>query len=150
MNDRSQLTEQIKGLFTSQQLAVLSTQNDGQPYASLVAFDATDDIRYLLFATARATRKYANIAADSRVAMLIDSRSNQDTDFHTAIAVTATGRAEEVGEQEREALQKHLLAKHPHLEEFVRAPTCALLRMDVEVYYVVSRFQNVMELRMSS
>jgi hypothetical protein len=32
------------------------------------------------------------------------------------------------------------------LKEFVSSPTCALLKMDVETYYVVSRFQNVLEL----
>jgi hypothetical protein len=32
------------------------------------------------------------------------------------------------------------------LRDFVSSPTCALLRMNVETYYVVRQFQNVMEL----
>jgi hypothetical protein len=78
--------------------------------------------------------------------MLIDSRSNQTNDFREAIAVTALGRAKELIDAERE---KHLalyLGKHPYLEDFVNSPSCALLKIEVEHYYVVSRFQNVMEI----
>jgi heme iron utilization protein len=121
----------------------------GQPYASLVVFAATQDLKSLLFATTRATRKYDNLSHDPRVALLIDSRSNLNSDIHGAIAVTATGIAEEVGEKEKEALLKIYLAKHPHLKDFVHSPTCALLRVKVETYYLVSKFQKVFELRIS-
>jgi hypothetical protein len=114
-----------------------------------MAFAGTDDLKHLLFATTRATRKYANMAADARVAVLIDSRSNQETDFHNAIAVTATGCVEEVGNTERDHFLKLFLARHPHLKEFVGAPTCALLKMKVNTYYVVDRFQHVMELHVT-
>jgi len=33
------------------------------------------------------------------------------------------------------------------LKDFVSSPTCALLKMDVETYYVVRQFQKVEELR---
>ena len=68
------------------------------------------------------------------------------TDFHRAIAVTATGPVREVEASERDRLLNLYLSKHPYLKEFVSSPTCALLRMDVETYYVVRQFQNVMEL----
>lgn len=148
MKDESHLRTVLTELFTSQQLAVLATQGGGQPYSSLVAFAATDDLRHLLFATTRTTRKYANLSGESRVAMLVDNRSNQDSDFHNAVAATAIGRVEEVEDHEKERLLGFYLNKHPYLEEFVTAPTCALLRVRVERYYLVSRFQNVMELHM--
>jgi nitroimidazol reductase NimA-like FMN-containing flavoprotein (pyridoxamine 5'-phosphate oxidase superfamily) len=144
----SQLRKTLKGLFASQRLGVLATYGEGQPYSSLVAFAATNDLKYLVFATTRATRKYANLSAESRVAILVDNRSNQDTDFHRAIAVTALGNAEEIKENERESFLELYLAKHPYLDEFVNAPTCALLKVSVDRYYMVSRFQNVMELHM--
>ncbi len=140
----------LKDLFNAQHLGVLATQGAGQPYSSLVAFAATDDLKYLVFATTRATRKYANLSSESRVAMLIDNRSNQDSDFHNAVAVTAMGTAEEVRDNEKDELLKQYLAKHPYLEEFVMAPTCALLKVRVDKYYLVSRFQNVMELHLKS
>lgn len=145
MKDLNSVKEDLKGLFASQRLAVLATQNKGQPYTSLVAFTASEDIKELSFATTRSTRKYANLTADSRVAMLIDNRSNKATDFRWAMAVTATGKAEEVEGHEREVASKLYLAKHPHLEEFISSPSCALLRIFVDRYYVVSRFQKVIE-----
>jgi len=33
------------------------------------------------------------------------------------------------------------------LKDFVNSPTCALLRVRVETYYLVNRFQEVTELR---
>ena len=146
LSDEEDLKALIRELFSSQRLAVLGTQCEGQPYANLVAFVASDDLKCIFFATARATRKFANISADSRVTMLIDNRSNRDSDFSQAAAVTATGRAEEVAEPEREEVLANYSAKHPMLEEFVRSPSCAILRIQVESYYLVRRFQNVMEL----
>jgi nitroimidazol reductase NimA-like FMN-containing flavoprotein (pyridoxamine 5'-phosphate oxidase superfamily) len=144
----SQLRKTLKDLFASQRLGVLATYGRGQPYSSLVAFVATEDLKHLVFATTRATRKYANLSTESRVALLVDNRSNQDTDFHRAIAVTALGKAEEVKERERDHFLRLYLAKHPYLDEFVNAPTCALLKVSVDRYYMVNRFQNVMELHM--
>jgi nitroimidazol reductase NimA-like FMN-containing flavoprotein (pyridoxamine 5'-phosphate oxidase superfamily) len=139
------MRKDLEALFTAQPLAVLSTQNEGQPYGSLVAFASSGDLKELYFATTRATRKYANLSSDPRVAILVDSRSNEVSDFRWAMAVTATGKAEEVEGQEKQKVLKIYLAKHAHLEEFVRSPSCALLKIRVERYYVATRFQNVIE-----
>jgi nitroimidazol reductase NimA-like FMN-containing flavoprotein (pyridoxamine 5'-phosphate oxidase superfamily) len=146
LSEESELEQLIRDLFESQKLAVLATQNKGQPYANLIAFAASDDLKSLYFATGRATRKYANIEADARVTVLIDNRSNEDSDFSQAAAVTATGRAKEVVDSARDEVLAIYLAKHPMLEEFVRSPSCALLKVEVQTYYLVRRFQNVMEL----
>ena len=81
--------------------------------------------------------------------MVIDNRSNRESDFHQAAAVTATGIVKEVEGSEKKSLLKLYLSGHPYLKDFVSSPTCALLRMDVETYYVVRQFQNVMELHLS-
>jgi len=145
LKDLENMKKDLKDLFTSQRLGVLATQNEGQPYTSLVAFSASEDLKQLFFATTRTTRKYANLTANSRVAMLIDNRSNEVIDFRWAMAVTATGKAEEIKGHEREEASKLYLAKHPHLEEFVSSPSCALLRISVDRYYVASRFQKVIQ-----
>ncbi len=138
----------LQELFAAQRLAVLATQGGGQPYASLVAFAASEDLKHLLFATARTTRKYANlVSADGKAALLIDSRTNQEDDFHRAMAVTATGVAATVEDDQRPRWLPLYLARHPHLEDFVTSPTCALLRLKVDCYYIVTHFQRVMELR---
>jgi hypothetical protein len=81
------------------------------------------------------------------VAMLMDSRSNEDADIHAAMAVTVTGTAREVVGPEKEPAARLFLAKHPYLRDFVQAPSCALIRVEVGAYILVSRFQQVMELR---
>lgn len=149
MNQSDRLRATISQLLASQNLAVLSTHHEGQPYASLVAFAAAEELKQIVFATARTTRKFSNLQADPRVAVLIDSRTNQPCDFHQAIAVTATGRAEELSGAEKARLAALFLVKHPHLEDFLRAPTCALIRIRVQCYYLVSRFQHVMELHLT-
>jgi nitroimidazol reductase NimA-like FMN-containing flavoprotein (pyridoxamine 5'-phosphate oxidase superfamily) len=150
MEKTSQLKKFLKDLFSSQKLAVLATQARGEPYGNLIAFVATNDLKHLLFATTRATRKYANILGNPRVAIVIDNRSNQEADFHQAAAVTATGVVKEVEGWEREPLLKLYLSKHPYLKDFVSSLTCALLKMNVETYYVVRQFQNVMELHIKN
>lgn len=146
MEKSNQLKEFLKDLFSSQRLAVLATQNKQQPYGNLVAFMATKDLNHLLFATTRATRKYANISRNPRIAMVIDNRTNREDDFHQASAVTATGMVKEIEGKEKDHFRKLYLTKHPYLKEFLSSPTCALLKMEVETYTVVNRFQNVTEL----
>lgn len=146
MKKSDELKSLLRDLFTNQRLAVLATHNHGQPYTSLVAFGASEDLRYLAFATTRSTRKFANLSADPRVSMLVDSRSNRVSDIRKAVAATATGRAEEITSETDEALLEMYLSKHPYMDEFVRSPSCALLRVEVEAYYVVRQFQRVFEL----
>jgi len=143
--DLSKLKRDLRKLLRSQLLAVLATQNQEQPYASLVAFASSDDLKSLYFATTRSTRKYANLSADSRVAMLVDNRSNKTSDFRLAMAATATGTADEVDTRERERALDRYLEKHPHLSDFVHSPTCAFCKIRVRTFFVVTRFQSVVE-----
>jgi len=139
----------LSELLQSQPLAVLATHNRGQPYGSLVAFATTRDLDYLIFSTTRSTRKFNNLSEDPRVAMVIDNRSNHPSDLRFARAVTATGRAAEISKDASEGFLEIYLSKHPHLEDFVASPSSALLKIRVEVYYLVTRFQNVVELHLT-
>jgi nitroimidazol reductase NimA-like FMN-containing flavoprotein (pyridoxamine 5'-phosphate oxidase superfamily) len=150
LNDLNAYKKDLKSLFASQHTCVLATQKDGQPYTSLVAFSSSEDLKDLFFATMRTTRKFANLSPDSRVAMLIDNRSNLPSDFQWATGVTVTGRAEELANPDRQMALTAYLVKHPHLEDFVSSPSCAFLRIRVETYYVVTRFQNVVEIHVQS
>ena len=144
----SELIQTIKTVLDDQLLAVLSTHDGDQPYSSLVCFAATDDLRCLVFATARATRKYANITADSRVAMLVDDRANDAADIDRATAVTVLGTAREVRGEEREDLLARYLGRHPHLESFASSPATALFKVEADKYIVAHRFKHVQELSM--
>ena len=146
MEKPEEIRRSIRALLESQNLAVLATHHEGQPYASLVAFYATEDLKHLFLVTPKTTRKFSNLKADFRVAMLVDSSTNQPSDFHQAISLTAVGDAQEIEGADRKKYLKKYLAKHPYLEDFAKAPTCALVRVTVRSYYVVKNFQHVMEL----
>ncbi len=140
------LERQIRELFATQHLGVLATHDAGQPYASLVTFAATQDLRHVFFATARATRKYRYLSRDSRAAFLIDSRRHSPSDISDAIAVTATGRVRELEGGELARAREALVARQPHLEGFYQLPSCAVMALDVGRYIKVGRFQEVAEL----
>jgi nitroimidazol reductase NimA-like FMN-containing flavoprotein (pyridoxamine 5'-phosphate oxidase superfamily) len=146
MEPTQKIQSRLKDLCTSQKLAVVSTQSDGQPYASLVAFVAGDDLRHIYFITARTTRKFANLTREPRVAVLINSSTNEESDFHEAVSITVTGTAEEISGLEREKILTRYLSKHPYLEDFARSPSCALIQVATQSFYMVQNFQNVMEL----
>ena len=136
----------LRELFRFQKLCVLSTLNERHPYVNLIGFYVNDNLDEIVFATYRSTRKFSNISENSNVSVLIDSRSNRDADFQTAIAATAIGVAEEVTGIDRDRLQSLFLKKHPLLHDFVTSPSCALMRINVERYILVNKFQNVVEL----
>ena len=115
-----------------------------------MAFAATEDLARIIFATSRPTRKYANLSANNRVALLVDSRRNEESDFHRAEAVTAIGTVAELTGAERERYLPLYLEKHPALADFVAAPSCALLCVTVERYVRVKNFQRVSELRIGT
>jgi nitroimidazol reductase NimA-like FMN-containing flavoprotein (pyridoxamine 5'-phosphate oxidase superfamily) len=149
MDNTANAKQTLTELFTSQLQAVLATQNQQQPYTSLMAFVATADLTKLLFATYRETHKYRNLVANPRAALLIDNRTAQLADHYSGIAVTATGSVKEVAPAEKEKLLQLYLARHPNLEDFVTCPACALMEMRVEHYYIVSQFHNVIDLFMA-
>ena len=76
-----QQLDDLKDLFASQRLAGLATQSEGQPHGCLVAFACSNDLKHLFFTTDRNTRKYHDVTVNPRIAMLIDNRSNQESDF---------------------------------------------------------------------
>ena len=136
------LLKSINQLFHTQKLAVLATNMKGMPYTSLVAFVATVDLKEILFATFKNTKKYNNLLNEPRVSILIDNRKNEASDFQDAIAVSAKGHGKIITSQ-RERYQSLYLKKHPTLDEFIKSPECVLIKIVVSEYQYVSRFENI-------
>jgi nitroimidazol reductase NimA-like FMN-containing flavoprotein (pyridoxamine 5'-phosphate oxidase superfamily) len=141
------LREILQELLQSQKLAVLATQREGQPHCSLVAFAVTSNLKYVVFATPKRSQKYENMVRDGRISMLVDNRTGQDTDFQKAVAATIVGLAEDVPKTDSYNLLELYLRKHPKLNEFVSSDDCTLMRMSVDAYRMVRRFQEVTEIR---
>ncbi len=136
----------LRQLLDSRYVGVLATSKEDWPYANLVAFAVPDNIYEMIFATPRQSRKYENLAANPKVSMLMDDRSNNIEDLRDAVAATAIGTAVEAAGSERERCLVIYAARHPHLDDFARSASTAVFRITVEKYVMVSRFQNVVEI----
>ena len=146
-DDRKQILNNIADLFESQKFAVLSTQKNDQPYSSLVAFAVNADLNYFYFLTPNATRKYENLKANPKVCILVNNIRNNAEDIYNAVSVTGTGVSEIIDKSiEQKALDLYL-RKHPNLKKFSKAPTTAFIRISMHRYFMVNRFQNVVEVK---
>jgi len=146
-DDRKQILNNIADLFESQKFAVLSTQKNDQPYSSLVAFAVNADLNYFYFLTPNATRKYENLKANPKVCILVNNIRNNAEDIYNAVSVTGTGVSEIIDKSiEQKALDLYL-RKHPNLKKFSKAPTTAFIRISMQRYFMVNRFQNVVEVK---
>ena len=142
MENFKELSDLIKRVLASQRFAVLATQLEGQPYGNLIAFAEADKLKSLLFVTSRDTRKYSNTLVSKKVAVLIDSRTNQPLDLNNAVAITALGTIEEASTVNQGYLSDIYLSKHPQLKDFLYKPSNALMKVSV-IDYIVATFESV-------
>ena len=149
MKTPESVEREIRKLCQEEQLAVLSTEQNGLPYVSLVAYATTTDLGTIVFCTPITTRKYDNLSANPRVAILINNSRNQASDIYSAVAVTAIGSVVPVSDSDRDDLENLYLRKHPHLMDFLHTRTTALVRVRIERYIMVHNFQNVYEYRVT-
>jgi hypothetical protein len=139
-----QLPTQIARLVRERPYGVLCTQSQSQPYGSLVALAASEDLTTFVFSTPITTRKFRWLSECEHVALVIDSRSGASAELMQVEALTATGRAHVVPPgPDFERWASLLIGRHPHLAAFVRAESSALVRVEVVRYFHVCRFQEV-------
>ena len=138
------LSKRIARLVREHPYGVLCTQSQSQPYGSLVALAATEDLTSFVFSTPITTRKYRWLSECEHVALVIDSRSGAPAELMQVEAVTATGRAHVVPPgPDFTQWADLLIGRHPHLAAFVRAESSALIHVEVIRYFHVCRFQEV-------
>jgi len=137
------LQDTIRRVLERNRHAVLATQRDGQPHASLMAFTPLEGLRFLAFATYRETIKYQNIGQDPRVAILVEDRESDARCLGQRLVLTALGKAIETPEEERQAhIAKHL-TRHPDLQNFLSSSECVFIRVAVHAYQVVGGIDDV-------
>ena len=148
MHSKANLKESIRKLLESQKLAVLATNGKVYPYNTLVGYAFTNDLRFILFATMRHTRKYENIKNNPHVSLLIDSRKNYIGDFKNAVALTVICKAVAAHKFLKNKYKRLYLKRFPHLEGFISDPDTSIVLLKVDRYIFVQRFQEVLELEM--
>jgi nitroimidazol reductase NimA-like FMN-containing flavoprotein (pyridoxamine 5'-phosphate oxidase superfamily) len=146
MSNPSEAKELLRQTVGAQRFAVLSTLSNQQPYSNLVAFAVSDDLRQIIFATNRDTQKYRNILSNNKIALLIDNRSNSQSDFTRALAITVIGIAKELNGEGRDDLVQSYLNKHTSLKEFLNTPDTAIINVQV-TDYILARFEGANRIR---
>lgn len=138
------VAKRLNVLASKESFAVLSTNEQGRPYASLISFALTPDLRTIIFATPKNTRKFKNIRETNHVALLIDNRSNKSKNFIETQAITILGKASAI-RRGRQWLEYAgiFLKKHPDLEGFINASTTALVAVTIDSCVHVGNFQTV-------
>jgi heme iron utilization protein len=137
------IREYVVEALQSNRLAVLATEGEGQPHASLIAITPYEGLRQLIFATYRNTRKFRNLELNAKVAVLIEGKNEEKSGIKNGFVITAYGIAEEIDiAANNTALQAHL-QKYPELLNFTSESDCALMLITVENYQVVQGIENV-------
>jgi len=143
MNNQIQTGEYVELILKTCNLAVLASEANGQPCASLMAITPFQGVKQILFATYRNTRKFENIIHNGRVALLVQGKDLETTKGNKAYALTAYGYAREVKESEfEEALHTHLV-RHTDLDNFLHSSDIAIFSVKVEKYQLVLGIDDV-------
>jgi hypothetical protein len=81
MKDSAEMSERIQSVFASQRLAVLATQDHGQPYSNLMPCAATPDLKHLVFATPGPPASTPTCWRTTGCRSCWDNRSNKPADW---------------------------------------------------------------------
>ncbi len=136
--------DRLRSFNRYQYFCVLATNDNGQPYTSLISFAIAPDLKRVIFATPKDTSKYKNILKTKNVAILIDNRSNTKKNLMTTEAITIIGTARHIRRGKiRDELAAVYLKKHPDLEEFIKSGTTALIVVEATRCILVSKFQTI-------
>jgi heme iron utilization protein len=133
----------IEDIFKISRFAVLATEGDGQPHASLIAVTPMEGYRKLVFATYRNTRKYQNLTHNGRVAVLVESVDINRSGLKDSFVLTAFGQVEDIDIAEKDLVFVAHLERHPGLLSFMQSEDCSLIRIKVDTYQVVRGIDDV-------
>ena len=142
-NAQNKLKQSIRRFLTRQKIAVLATGDKKELYESLVAFTVSADLKQIVFATERGTRKYSNMKMKPAIALLVDDRVNTKNDFYKTTAITITGKAvESSGREGTRLLRKHI-DRHRRIRDFLKSEKCVIFKITTRAFYVITSFKNV-------
>ncbi len=138
------LEDDIRTLCENQPFAVLATQGKGITNASLISFAVSLDLKHLVFATPINSGKFDLIAMEENVSILVDDRTLQQDNINQISALTIRGKGKILKDETERFMWNELLTeKHPNLDAFVKAPTTAVILVEVVKYHYVKKFQEV-------
>jgi general stress protein 26 len=122
--------ERLAQLLAEQKVAVLVTQGEEYPTATLQAFAETSDLE-ILFIVNEGSYKHLNAAARPKVAVMVDTRDTGDIPTFKVSRAVIDGVASEVprGSAEWTKYEEMFLKKAPFEAPFFKYPTLRMLKI---------------------
>ncbi len=143
MKKQSSIKEYIEGIINTSGFAVLATEDNDQPHASLIAITPFGNNRQIIFTTYRDTLKYRNLSNNNKVAVLIESGVNYNKGLKQSVVLTIIGHTEEIKTAENEAAYQAHLRRHPEMESFMLSSDCALIMVIAQSYQIVNGIDDI-------
>jgi putative heme iron utilization protein len=133
---------EARRLIRAARAATLATQQDGQPFASLVTPATAPDLSILLWLSTLSEHT-RHLAREPRCALLFTGTA-ESANPQTAPRVTVTGLAERV---EEAALKARWLARHPYAQLYADFADFGLWRITPQGALLVGGFARATRLR---
>jgi general stress protein 26 len=132
------MLEKMKALLRENSLCVLATCSENKPHCSLMTYVTDEQAEAIHTVTLNTSRKYSNIAQNSRVSLLVDSRVNDGSEAGSIKALTVSGVSSLVkDETEKAAILTRIGQNHPHLRDLVLNPDAEIITIDVECFLLL-------------
>ncbi|MCB2227427.1 MAG: pyridoxamine 5'-phosphate oxidase family protein [Desulfarculaceae bacterium] len=129
--------EKMLSLIRSQNLAVLATQGEGAPRASLMSYLWDDEGKTLYLISREDSRKFVNLMERPLVSLLIDDRADAQG-LGGVKALSVEGEAGLLDDPAREAALKQRFAKElPHLAELANDPRARVVAVRAKTLLVL-------------
>lgn len=150
MNDkpeaaRAAAIRQARALLRGARGATLATQQEGQPFASLVTPAMAPDLSVLLWLSGLSEHT-RQLSREPRCALMVQGRA-EGANPQTAPRATVTGLAERVSGDETAALKARWLALHPYAALYAGFADFALWRIRPQAALLVGGFAAATRLR---
>ena len=133
----------MEGILKTSGFAVLATEGNGQPHASLIAITPLGSCKQLVFATSRNTLKFRNIDNNSKVALLFEHEVLSKEDLRGRKVMTIIGYTKEISITENETIYQTHLKRHPGMESFMLSSDCALIMVIAQSYQIVNGIDDI-------
>ena len=130
--------EKARKLLEDQHLAVLCTQGDSGPYASLMAYTYDRETDAIWIVTRKDSEKHRNMMKNSRVALLLDDRcsGNQHSDGFIS-SLTVQGAVTPDGRSDAGTVHQRLGERFPPLKALLNDPESIILSITLDAYLLL-------------
>lgn len=134
----------MRALAREKGICVLATVSSGKPHCSLMAYVTDEDCREIYMVSHKKTRKYENLMENPSVSLLIDTREeHQGSRRPETNALTVSGVFQRIEDDAKnEIVRSKLLARHPHLKEFMDHPDAELLCISVASFLLLDGLKD--------